>query len=313
MAPLSTMKSLQGENLSAAFASASTWLLIGALGYASALLVIEFLPTNTASKAVARPLTARQSSSPNTVESLSQQIVSAHLFGAENVKPEPSPLAKKAAEAPKSRLNVKLAGIMATGDPKMGHALIGGGREDKVVAVGEKIERATLEEVYPFHIVILNGGKRERIELPNPKLGTGGSIASSSPASGGGSRPATSADPVARAPQGSAVDMSQLPQTPGALRDYMVRNPSTMQQLMDVRPFRQNGRVVGYKLNPKQDASIMRNFGIEPGDVVVALNGVKLDNQRRGLKALRQLVSAQQVDMTVLRNGAEIPISISLQ
>lgn len=93
----------------------------------------------------------------------------------------------------------------------------------------------------------------------------------------------------------------------------MVRNPSTMQQLMDVRPFRQNGRVVGYKLNPKQDASLMRNFGIEPGDVVISLNGVKLDNQRRGLKALRQLVSAQQVDMTLLRNGAEIPVSISLQ
>jgi len=181
---------------------------------------------------------------------------------------------------------------------------------DKVVAVGEKIERATLEEVYPRYVVINNGGKRERIELPKPAIASTGSVASASRTA----TPATSAEPQpSPSADSGAVDVSQLPQTPGALRDYMVRNPSTMQQLMDVRPFRQNGRVVGYKLNPKQDASLMRNFGIEPGDVVVALNGVKLDNQRRGLKALRQLVTAQQVDMTLLRNGAEIPVSISLQ
>jgi len=204
-------------------------------------------------------------------------------------------------------------GIMATGDPKLGLALIGGGRLDKVVAVGEKIERATLEEVYARYIVINNGGKLERIELPKANTLQTASAAPRNTRTSNSRAPSTSSSSAPTPSSSGGIDVSQLPQTPGALRDYMVRNPATMQQLMDVRPFRKNGRVVGYKLNPKQDASLMRNFGIEPGDVVVALNGVKLDNQRRGLKALRQLVTAQQVDMTVLRNGAEIPVSISLQ
>ena len=305
MASLSTIKSLQSENLQTTLASISTWALVGALGYATALLTIELLPATTQNAAVTLPLTAKTSASAST-ESLPQKIVDAHLFGEATSRATPTPVATPAKETPKSRLNVKLAGIMSTDDPKIGHALIGGGRVDKVVAVGEKIERATLEEVYPLYVVINNGGKRERIELPKPAVASAGSTSTSRNAA-----PATSS--VATPPPGDGVDISQLPQTPGALRDFMVRNPSTMQQLMDVRPFRQNGRVVGYKLNPKQDASLMRNFGIEPGDVVVALNGVKLDNQRRGLKALRQLVTAQQVDMTLLRNGAEIPVSISLQ
>lgn len=305
MASLSTPKSLQSENLQTTLASVSTWALIGALGYATALLVIELLPATTQNSAVAQPLTAKTNANANA-DSLPQKIVEAHLFGIEASRATPTPEATPPKEAPKSRLNVKLAGIMSTNDPKIGHALIGGGRVDKVVAVGEKIERATLEEVYPRYVVINNGGKRERIELPKPALANAGSASVSRNAA-----PATSS--ASTPPSSGGVDISQLPQTPGALRDYMVRNPSTMQQLMDVRPFRQNGRVVGYKLNPKQDASLMRNFGIEPGDVVVSLNGVKLDNQRRGLKALRQLVTAQQVDMTLLRNGAEIPVSISLQ
>ena len=306
MASLSTLKSLQSENLQTTLASVSTWALIGALGYATALLAIELLPTTTQNAAIAQPLTAK-TNAPASADSLPQKIVEAHLFGLEASRATPTPAVTPTKEAPKSRLNVKLAGIMSTNDPKIGHALIGGGRVDKVVAVGEKIDRATLEEVYPRYIVINNSGKLERIELPKPALASAGGTGTSRNAA-----PATSSVSKPPPPSGG-VDISQLPQTPGALRDYMVRNPSTMQQLMDVRPFRQNGRVVGYKLNPKQDASLMRNFGIEPGDVVVSLNGVKLDNQRRGLKALRQLVTAQQVDMTLLRNGAEIPVSISLQ
>lgn len=305
MASLSTLKSLQSENLQTTLASVSTWALIGALGYATALLVIELLPTTAQNAAVAQPLTAKTNGGASA-DSLPQKIIEAHLFGEATSRATPTPEATPTKEAPKSRLNVKLAGIMSTNDPKIGHALIGGGRVDKVVAVGEKIERATLEEVYPRYVVINNGGKRERIELPKPALANAGSASVSRNA-------APAASSASTPPSNDGVDISQLPQTPGALRDYMVRNPSTMQQLMDVRPFRQNGRVVGYKLNPKQDASLMRNFGIEPGDVVVSLNGVKLDNQRRGLKALRQLVTAQQVDMTLLRNGAEIPVSISLQ
>lgn len=307
MTSLPTINLPQGEKLSEPLAIISTWALIGILGYAIALFIIELLPQHTPGAAVIKPLSTTAAPAQSQVSS-AQQIIDTHLFGLA-IAPPTTDGTQPAKESPKSRLNVKLSGIMATNDPKTGHALIGGGRKDTVVAVGEKIERATLEEVYALYIIINNNGKRERIELPKPKLvGLG-------PVKGKKTKPSTSRSTSSKrsSSKSNTVDMSKLPQTAGALRDYMVRNPSTMQQLMDVRPFRKNGRVVGYKLSPKQDDSLMRNFGVEPGDVVVALNGVKLDNQRRGLKALRQLVTAQQLDMTVLRNGAEIPINISLQ
>ncbi|MEM6987781.1 MAG: hypothetical protein AAF499_14735, partial [Pseudomonadota bacterium] len=153
-----------------------------------------------------------------------------------------------------------------------------------------------------------NRGTLERLELPKLSL------------EGVGVTAAVTVNPQPSTPNlsnttssGGLVDVASLPQTPGELRDYLVRNPATIQQLVSIGAHRENGKVVGYRLMPKQDSAILRNYGIEPGDVVTSLNGVRLDNQRRGLKALRQLVTASTIDMVVMRNGAEIPINIALQ
>ena len=58
---------------------------------------------------------------------------------------------------------------------------------------------------------------------------------------------------------------------------------------------------------------MLSELGIESGDVITQINGVKLDNQQNGISALRKLSTAKNLNIVVKRNGAEVPLNISLQ
>ncbi len=286
-------------------AATTTALLVAALGYACAKLAVGLLPHGIDDTPL-EPTQSSASSGLDTGASAFERTARASLFGDATIAPE---IVEPEVDttAPVTTLNLRLLGILATNDDQPAFAIINGGSGgEQVLGVGDDIENAVLREIHHEHVIIENRGKRERLELPKLDLASAITTVPSSAAQ--------AAEPVqSNASDGSLVDVNDLPQTPGALRDYLVRNPATMQQLVSIGAYRENGKVIGYRLMPKQDTAILRNYGIEPGDVVTSLNGVRLDNQRRGLKALRQLVTASNIDMTVLRNGAEIPISIALQ
>jgi type II secretory pathway component PulC len=54
-------------------------------------------------------------------------------------------------------------------------------------------------------------------------------------------------------------------------------------------------------------------LGLQSGDVVTAVNGITIDRPDKGLLALQDLVKADQLSVTLLRNGSEITIEHSLQ
>ena len=286
-------------------ANTATVLLVAALGYACAKLIIGFLPHSVGSAPLEPTRSSASPTSGNRATAV-ERAASARLFGDAGATPEIAK-AEPAKEAPVTTLNLRLLGVLATDDSRPAYAIINGGGGEQVLGIGDEIERAVLREIHTAHVIIENRGKLERLELPKLEL-DGAAVAPVAAAQ-------TSSPAISNSAEGGQglVNVNDLPQTPGALRDYLVRNPATMQQLVSIGAYRENGKVVGYRLMPKQDTAILRNYGIESGDVVTSLNGVRLDNQRRGLKALRQLVTASNIDMTVLRNGAEVPISISLQ
>ncbi|MEM7376852.1 MAG: type II secretion system protein GspC [Pseudomonadota bacterium] len=285
-------------------ASATTVVLVALLGYALAMLAIGLLPANATTGSI-EPILGNTATTVQTGNA-ADRAASASLFGEATAEPVIAKV-EPAREAPVTRLNLRLLGVLATDDGQPGYAVIAGGGGEQVLGIGDTVESATLREIHASHVIIENRGALERLELPKLDLSVG-VAASVAPT------PQPGAPSVSNVNAGGGlVDVSTLPQTPGELRDYLVRNPATIQQLVSIGAHRENGKVVGYRLMPKQDSAILRNYGIEPGDVVTSLNGVRLDNQRRGLKALRQLVTASNIDMVVMRNGAEIPITIALQ
>ena len=81
---------------------------------------------------------------------------------------------------------------------------------------------------------------------------------------------------------------------------------------MAAEPYQENGKLRGYRITPKQNPEILESQGILAGDIITRVNNIELNSQKQGVRALRNAVKAENLEVTILRDGIEIPISISL-
>ena len=69
---------------------------------------------------------------------------------------------------------------------------------------------------------------------------------------------------------------------------------------------------MGYRLQPQGDRALFDSVGLQSNDVILAVNGIKLKDPAKGLKALRALQRAKSIDLTILRNGSELPLHFDI-
>jgi type II secretory pathway component PulC len=104
-----------------------------------------------------------------------QKIIDGHIFGVIPEAPQPSAVVVKepTKPAPKTRLNIKLTGIIDSDSPKNGIAMIEVERgRTLVVAVGEKIGKtdAILHQVLPGEILLDRNGSIESVKMARKTL-----------------------------------------------------------------------------------------------------------------------------------------------
>jgi general secretion pathway protein C len=124
-----------------------------------------------------------------------------------------------------------------------------------------------------------------------------------------------SSQSVADAPS-STVDMrtnagvSQLAQT---YRNQLYQNPSSLADVIQVTPASENGKLIGYRINPGRDPAQFAKFGLKPGDVVTMINDVKLDDPQRALELYNMLRTQSEASITVHRGNEDVVLLVSLQ
>jgi len=213
------------------------------------------------------------------------EITDAHLFG--TFQQDTSSV--KQTVAPETRLNLVLKGVLATTPMEYGSAIISMGKNGKeeTYAPGDKVSSATVKEIYADRVILERAGKLETLRMPKDD---NSSLITSSP---------------------GAAQISKA-STPGAvlsdIRSQILKNPTSFGKYAIPIPYNENGRLRGYRLQPQGDRALFDKVGLDPNDVIVAVNGVELNNPTKGLKALRALQRAKSIDLTVLRNGAEMPL-----
>jgi general secretion pathway protein C len=104
----------------------------------------------------------------------------------------------------------------------------------------------------------------------------------------------------------------ELPTNPRELRDTLARNPSMLGRIVAAEPYQENGKLVGYRITPKQNPEILEAQGIVAGDIITRVNNIQLNSQKQGIRALRNAVKADNLEVVILRDGIEVPITISL-
>lgn len=274
-------------------------LLVVCIAYMLTQLIWYITGNNRVPAAATPELAPKVNSRQKQSDRYADTIASVHLFGQSDVVPGNDEIV-----APETTLNLQLLGILAIGD-KDGLAIIaGGGREEQVYKVGDKIPgNVTLKTVYADRVLLESSRGLETLPLPK-EANLFKFVDSPTGEDQAGGKQAYEPE------SGSTPEIS--PQVLNEYRRNLSRNPAEIQKMAKVSPAMEDGKVIGYKLEPGANSAMYNALGLKPGDVVTELNGIDLTKPENSIRALQHLRRAKSIDATIVRDGQEIHISHSL-
>ncbi len=261
-----------------------TWVLAAAIGIQAALIVRDLLPQSAPAAAATGPATPSTSPTRDAQSVDAQSIINAHVFGVATPDAETD---ADPSDAPETRMSLVLAGTIASSDPKGGLGIIGEtAATAKVYKVGDSIVGgARLNAVYDDRVILERGGQLEALLLPREYRG------------GAGVNPALPPRPIANAPAGAGAEVADR------VRRLIAQDPGSVSEIMRPQPVFTNGQQRGYRVYPGRNRQQFTRLGLRPGDLVMSINGTPLDDPQRGMEIFRSISSADQVRVTVERNG----------
>ena len=245
-------------------------LLILALSWQAARLTWALIPGAPADAPlpVVSPR-APELSGPTTQSIDITRIMDSDLFGAVSSE-SVAPVAVSVLEAPETTLNLQLkATVSDTLENRRGAAIIASGQVEKTYTVSDVIEGAggaQLHAIYSDRVILNRAGRLETLSLPAEY---------------------TSAN------AGAVYAAPPIP-LPGntTLRSVISDNASRINEIVRVAAHIEQGRMIGFRLNPGEQPEQFAALGFQPGDVVTEINGTAMSDPSRGLQVLRASVKA---------------------
>lgn len=238
-----------------------------------------------------RAVMAKQSQQENF-----KKLTSANVFGVSE-----KAIVQKQTKAPETRLNLTLKGVLAAKPMKMASAIIAQGKNGKedIYGIGDKMPGGvTIKEIHPEFVMLERNGRLETLKLQKV---SGIENLKTSAASGFNAR-------------GTQANSGGSPEAAlKQIRNNILKDPTSFGEYALPVVVKENGKQVGYRLKPQSKGDLLSELGIEKNDVITQINGVKLDKPQNGISALRKLSTAKNLSIVVKRNGADVPLNISLQ
>lgn len=218
-----------------------------------------------------------------------------NLFGDLTAQPV---VEQQVTEAPETRLNLSLNGVVASSNPQFAAAIIENKGVQNTYGIDDKIEgtNARLLEVFPDRVIIKNGPRRETLMLDGVDFAEVQSTATA-PST------AKTPEPVRRDTQRKVLS----PEIVEATRQLQ-KSPTGFADYISISPFRPNGRLEGYRISPGKKPKLFKAAGFKAGDVVVGINGLDLTDPQQSLEAMKSLRSAQSLQLTVSRSGETLTL-----
>ena len=219
-----------------------------------------------------------------------RKLTSANIFGV-----AATTTTRKPSKAPETRLNLTLKGVLAAKPMSLASAIIAQGKSGKedIYAVGDKMQGGVLiKAIHPDHVVLERNGRLETLKLQ--KI-SGVSIQQSSNRTT------------------NAVRANSPASALSEIRKNILKNPTSFGEYALPVIVKENGKQVGYRLQPQAKGELLSELGIQGSDIITQINGVKLDKPQNGISALRKLSTAKNLSIVVKRNGAEVPLNITLE
>ena len=213
-----------------------------------------------------------------------EAIAAVHLFG--EAREEPVEEDQGAAgpipeQLDETRQNLTLTGIVAATDPTLSAAIIeDASKTEKAYQIGDAVVAgATLHAVEVGRVVLDENGVLTSLTLPQEFA----------------DRPS----PIRRAPR--------VVQRSGAnnqsIQSVVAQNVSRLADVIRPTPYFVNGQQQGYRVYPGRNRQQFAALGLRPGDLIKDIDGQALNDPTQAMKIFQSLGSAEQVSVTVERDG----------
>ncbi|HEX2138105.1 MAG TPA: type II secretion system protein GspC [Woeseiaceae bacterium] len=268
-------------------------LLVVAIAWQLARIVWMLVP----GAAIGDPIEARPARAAGTAPSAAggvdvQAIAAAHLFGradpaaAPTAAPPPQEVHEDLAE---TRLNLSLRGTIAATEGEGSMAIIAAqGRDETVYAISDTVlPGTTLHAVYPDRVILNRGGALEALKLPKEFPEGGPTVRRSVPTT------------------------TEAPDPTPSIQQVVTQNVTKLADVIRPTPYFVGGEQQGYRVYPGRDRKQFAALGLRPGDLIKSVNGASLTDPQQAMEIFQNLGSADQVTVTVERNGQPQVLTLS--
>ena len=266
-------------------------LLVIIIAWQLAKIIWLLVPGPAAGDPVTAPVAATTIGATEDSASV-QAIADAHIFGVASSDPEDAvqPVVEETENLRDTRLtNLSLKGTIAATPADQAVAIIAdGNNEEKVYTIGASVTSgATLHAVYADRVVLNENGVLTNLKLPKEFSET--STASL--------RRRTT--PTSRATNTQSI------------QSVVAKNVSKLADVIRPTPYFVNGQQQGYRVYPGRDRQQFAALGLRPGDLIKDIDGQSLTDPTQAMKIFQTLDGADQVSVTVERNGQPQVIVLS--
>ncbi len=211
------------------------------------------------------------------------------LFGTYS-ESTPAPVIQKVVDAPKTRLNLVLVGVVASNETNKNLAVIANRGSQATYGLNEVIEgtRVKLKAVLPDRVILDNSGRDETLMLEGLDYSKRSFVAGRS----------------SRKQADSNEDKLDK------IRQAILKNPQEIFQYVRLSQVKEEDAIVGYRVSPGKDASLFEASGLENGDIATEFNGFDLTAPDVMNKLASSMSDMTEINLTVLRDGQQYDIYI---
>lgn len=231
------------------------------------------------------------------------RIKQLNLFGQLNQQTSPQVTQEDVTDAPETKLNLVLTGVVASTDVEAGAAVVENKGSQQTYGIGEKIEgtNATLREVFNDRVIIRNGPRNETLMLDGIDFDEANNRRQNTQ---------TAAKP--RVVDSPTNNRRQLSQEAVEASQQLRNQPASFTDFISVSPVTSNGQLQGYRLQPGKNPALFKSAGLKAGDIITEINGLNVTDPQQATEALGELRSSEALQLTVLRKDEYLTLYLDL-
>lgn len=262
-----------------------TLLLVVVIAWQLAGIIWTLVPGSAAGDTIPVPSIQLTALSATGASANVRAIADAHIFGVastgvSDIQPQ---VVDETENLRDTRLaNLLLKGTIAADPSAMAIAIIAdAGDEDKVYTIGDAVTAgARLHAVYVDRVVLNENGVLTNLKLP--KDFPAGS-------------PATT--------RRNMTSTSRAVRNSPSIQSVVAQNVSRLADVIRPTPYFVNGQQQGYRVYPGRNRKQFTALGLRPGDLIKDIDGQSLTDPSQAMQIFQSLGNADQVSVTVERNG----------